>query len=111
MECWKRRFYRMREQLEMSNHLLQQMVDESINLLHLKNSHIGPANYGTIYFHKIEFFVVYTLDNKIAVSEFRTLTHTSASNITPSLQYAHGDAFFANSGESQNYGSKSSIYR
>jgi hypothetical protein len=56
-------------------------------------------------------YLVYTIDNKIAVINHRTISHTAATDITSSLQHAHSEAFLNNAPNSQPYGSASSIYR
>lgn len=66
----------------------------------------------TVRFNNLFFiFVDYTEEIKAAVTDFRTITGSAAVKITPSLQYAHSDVFLKNAPPSQNYGSKSTIYR
>jgi hypothetical protein len=51
------------------------------------------------------------MENKIAVIEHRIISHSAASNITPTLQHAHSSAFLNNAPQSQFYGAGTSIYR
>ncbi len=43
--------------------------------------------------------IVYTLENRIVVTDFWTKSQTSATNVTSSLQHAHSEAFFQNAPE------------
>src|SRR5690348_12254233 len=90
MERWKKRTYRQRAIIIQKEEELNSLRDFS-----LKNSRKRPGNYGG-HFYCFLIVSVYTVENKIGVIEHWTISHSSAANITPSLQPTHSDAFLNN---------------
>jgi hypothetical protein len=105
VQKWKRRFYRQQINLQKAEDLVAKLLCS----IRIKNSHQGKSNYGDF---KNNYLInlVYTTENKLSVTHFRTLTHTSAVRINEALQFAHSEAFIENAPQAQEYGSKSVIF-